>query len=202
MNLAIAVLNVVLNMNGCYVGSVRNSLKKADIIIVNHSLFCSELLQENSNLPDRFNYVIDEGHNLVPVARDQLISKISSNSFDEIFSFFSKNTKAHKKEIKVIFQHIPEAESFIRFRSFSNSIKKDIKSFFETYTINKKFELSNSKYNEVKFRYTNSLDEFNNTFPVPHEIIKNINKYLEMVDSFILNISSKKTKLTKFIIKK
>ena len=49
----------------------------------------------------------------------------------------------------------------------------------------------------MKFRYTNSLDEFNNTFPVPHEIIKNINKYLEMVDSFILNISGKKDKIDK-----
>ena len=83
--------------DGCYIGSVRNSLKKADIIIVNHSLLCSELLQENSNLPDRFNYVIDEGHNLVPVARDQLISKISSNSFDEIFSFFLRTLKHIKR---------------------------------------------------------------------------------------------------------
>lgn len=187
--------------DGCYLNDVRKSLQKANIIIVNHFLLCSELLQEKSNLPENFNYVIDEGHNLVAAARDQLISQISTHSFDDTFNFFSLNNKPYKKEIQQLLTIIPSAESYLlNLEIISASLRLDIKSFFDTYAQAKQTELSKTKYNEVKVRYVDPQLEFQETFPLPFDILSNIKNYMNKVDSFIIEISKKKNQIDKIYL--
>jgi len=184
---------------GCYLSNVRKSLQKANIIIVNHFLLCSELLQEKSNLPDEFNYVIDEGHNLVTAARDQLISQISSHSFDDSFSFFTLTNKSYKKEIQKLVEVVPTVESLLfNLESISKSLRDDIKSFFNTYTETKRCEISKSKYNEVKVRYVDPQLEFQDTFPQPFDILANIKDYINEVEVFIIEVTKEKDRVDKF----
>ncbi len=183
---------------GCYLNDVRKSLQKANIIIVNHYLLCSELLQEKSNLPEEFNYVIDEGHNLVAAARDQLITQISSHSFDDLFIFFSLNNKSYKKEIEKLLTIIPSAESHLfNLETKSKSIRADIKSFFDTYAQTKRTELSKSNYNEVKVRYIDPQSEFQETFPLPFDVLSSIKTYMNEVESFLFEISKDKDRIDK-----
>ena len=187
--------------DGCYLNDVRKSLKKANIIIVNHFLLCSELLQDKSNLPEHFNYVIDEGHNLVAAARDQLISQISTYSFDDSFNFFSLNNKPYKNEIQQLLSIIPSAESHLfNLETTSKSLRSDLKSFFDTYSEIKQTELNRTKYNEVKVRYVDPQLEFQDTFPLPFNILTKIKNYMNDVDSFIIEISKKKNQLDKIYL--
>jgi len=55
---------------GCYYGKLRQSVFKADIIVINHSLLLIEA--SGSNLLPEFNsIIIDEAHNLIKSAYDQ-----------------------------------------------------------------------------------------------------------------------------------
>ena len=183
---------------GCYLNDVRKSLQKANIIIVNHSLLCSELLQEKSNLPEEFNYVIDEGHNLVAAARDQLISQFTPYSFDDSFIFFSLNNKSHKKEIEQLISIIPSVESHLfNLQTKSKSLRTDIQSFFDTYAQSKRMDLSKSRYNEVKVRYIDPQSEFQETFPLPFDVLKSIKAYMVEVEAFIFEISKEKDRIDK-----
>ena len=185
--------------DGCYISDVRKSLQKANIIIVNHFLLCSELLQEKSNLPEEFNYVIDEGHNLVTAARDQLISQINLHSFDDSFSFFTLTNKSYKKEIQNLVEVVPTVESHLfNLESKSKSLREDIKSFFNTYAESKRPEMSKSKYNEVKVRYVDPQSEFQETFPLPFDILANIKDYINEVEAFIFEVSKEKNRVDKF----
>ena len=69
------ISELTFNQNDYYNRIIKES-KNADIIIVNHSLLCSDLSSNNSILPDNSILVIDEGHNLVPSIRNHL-----TNSF-------------------------------------------------------------------------------------------------------------------------
>ncbi len=64
--------------NGCYFGRIRRDLQEASIIIVNHALLLSEITMPGF-LPMFNSVVIDEAHNLVPVAYSQL-----SHEMDQI----------------------------------------------------------------------------------------------------------------------
>ncbi|MCK4904118.1 MAG: hypothetical protein KAS35_05455, partial [Candidatus Marinimicrobia bacterium] len=57
--------------NGCFFGRVRRDLYEASIIIVNHALLLSEITMPGF-LPMFNTVIIDEAHNLVPVAYKQL----------------------------------------------------------------------------------------------------------------------------------
>ena len=64
--------------NGCYFGRIRRDLYEASIIIVNHALLLSEITMPGF-LPVFNTVIIDEAHNLVPVAYKQL-----SHEMDQI----------------------------------------------------------------------------------------------------------------------
>ena len=55
---------------GCFYGKIKKAMFQADIIIVNHSLLMTNILQTNL-LPDHRSVIVDEAHNLVRSAYDQ-----------------------------------------------------------------------------------------------------------------------------------
>ena len=64
------------NQNDYYNRVVQES-KNADIIIVNHSLLCSDLSSSNPIIPDDSVLVVDEGHNLISSIRSHLTKSFS-----------------------------------------------------------------------------------------------------------------------------
>ncbi len=179
--------------DGCYLTGVRKSLRRSHIIIVNHYLLCSELMQENPSFPEEFNYIIDEGHNLVPAARDQLIMQVSSGTFNDVFNFFTRDYKPFKNVINDVFSEFPQLENFlIDVEQRGQSLKAEIKSFFESYTQSKNNQLYHSKYNEVKVRYIDSQSEFQHTFPLPGDILEKLKDYIQFVDNFVFEATKHK----------
>ena len=56
--------------NGCYYGKLKRSIFQAHVIVINHSLLMTNILQPGL-LPDFSSVIIDEAHNLVKSAYDQ-----------------------------------------------------------------------------------------------------------------------------------
>jgi ATP-dependent DNA helicase DinG len=56
----------------CFANRARELAEKADIVIVNHSLVCSDLAAENGVLPPYQHLVIDEAHHFEGVATEHL----------------------------------------------------------------------------------------------------------------------------------
>jgi predicted DnaQ family exonuclease/DinG family helicase len=71
--------------NECFLMKARGNARKADIIVVNHSLLFSDLVTDNSILGDYHNLIIDEAHNLEKVAGDYLGTRFNWWTFRNIY---------------------------------------------------------------------------------------------------------------------
>jgi predicted DnaQ family exonuclease/DinG family helicase len=58
--------------NDCFLMKARNGARKADIVVVNHSLLFSDLVTDNSILGEYKNLILDEAHNIEKTAGDYL----------------------------------------------------------------------------------------------------------------------------------
>ena len=81
-----------------YYSNVINESKNADIIIVNHSLLCSDLESGSSIIPDDSILVIDEGHNLVSSIRNHLTKNFNDFSFRNLFYNYIKFLNEYEKK--------------------------------------------------------------------------------------------------------
>jgi DNA polymerase III epsilon subunit family exonuclease len=61
--------------DGCFFGKVRAAVFESNLIIINHALLLSELIQPGF-LPPYNALIMDEAHNLIPVAYNQLTLKM------------------------------------------------------------------------------------------------------------------------------
>ena len=89
---------LTFNQNDYYNRIIKES-RNADIIIVNHSLLCSDLSSNNSILPDDSILVIDEGHNLVSSIRNHLTKSFSESNLISLYYSFKKNIKFLKTKV-------------------------------------------------------------------------------------------------------
>ncbi len=56
----------------CFLMKARNNARRADVVVVNHSLMFSDLITDNSILGEYHNLVVDEAHNLEKTAGEYL----------------------------------------------------------------------------------------------------------------------------------
>lgn len=61
----------------CFLWKVRSSANKADLVVINHHLFFSDLKADNTILLDYENVIFDEAHNLEKVASQYLGEELS-----------------------------------------------------------------------------------------------------------------------------
>lgn len=61
----------------CFLWKIRKSAAKADLVVVNHHLFFSDLKADNTILLDYENVIFDEAHNLEKVAAQYLGEELS-----------------------------------------------------------------------------------------------------------------------------
>ena len=164
--------------NGCFYGKLRRSVPNTNLIILNHALFCTELNRENSILPSTFNYVIDEGHNLVKSAREQLTDKLNSEIIDDVLNYFKfKNDLTSKSFISSLQSIIPNLVSLSEeIDGLTKSLKINYHLFFKELTekMFKKEELEKNKYDKKLI-----IDN-------PHNIYKNLDVNVDkLIDYFI-----------------
>lgn len=56
----------------CYYLEARKKAEEADLVVINHSLLLADIKTKNRVLPEYYNLIVDEAHNLYPTALRQL----------------------------------------------------------------------------------------------------------------------------------
>ncbi len=171
--------------HGCYISHIRDSVLNADIIVVNHSLFIAHLMSADQLLPDEFNFVIDEGHNLVPSAQDQLIKQVHQQSLDTITDFLNRKKSAMKTDFKNLIKLFPDMESeLIELEESGEKTNKIFYTFFDSLTESKVTLLDQSRYFEEKYVYDNPQVEFFYVNPKPDEVLDALRVFSTKISKF------------------
>lgn len=120
----------------CYINNVRNQAKKANIIIINHSLLlATSMIGEGCNniLPPISNLIIDEAHQLETVAEKQFSCGITQKSFEKALHNLWQQEKL--TNIVKYLQKIPDTEETVNLLTEVNDLmaecKDAAKDFFE-----------------------------------------------------------------------
>jgi len=71
--------------NECFLMHARNNARRADLVVVNHSLLFSDLVTDNSILGDYRNLVIDEAHNMEKTAGEYLGVRFNWWTFRNVY---------------------------------------------------------------------------------------------------------------------
>lgn len=181
--------------DGCFYGPIRKKTSQVNLIIVNHALFCIELNRENSILPSGFVYVIDEGHNFVKSARDQLTIKLNADSANEVISFYKFETDLFGNTIiKAVSQHACEyTEHVNEIADYAIKLKKYIDTFFSEFSkkSNSNGELSNLQY-EKNFILNNATKIYDKLSYSPENCLDEILSFSKLTKSLENSLKSVK----------
>ncbi len=82
--------------NGCYFGPVRQAVRESQIIIINHALLISNL-NNPGLLPPFETVIIDEAHNLVDTAYEQLSIQINMMKINSILDIIDPSISGSKR---------------------------------------------------------------------------------------------------------
>ena len=69
----------------CFLMKARDHARRADVVIVNHSLLFSDLASENAVLGEYRNLIVDEAHNMEKTAAEYLGVRVSYWSFRNLY---------------------------------------------------------------------------------------------------------------------
>jgi ATP-dependent DNA helicase DinG len=84
----------------CWYWSIRHKLRKAQIIVVNHHLFFSDLMVNKKLLPESSAVVFDEAHKLEDTMRSMFSREVSIDGFYELLEELEEFLRYKKKETK------------------------------------------------------------------------------------------------------
>ena len=91
---------------GCFYPAIKKRAQEAEILVVNHHLFCADLaLREQDRgelLPEAEVYIFDEAHQLPDIAAQFLGLSLSRGQFDELIREVKKAQKAEAEEMQAL----------------------------------------------------------------------------------------------------
>ena len=95
--------------NGCFYPNVKQAAMEAEVLVVNHHLFCADLaLRENGFgelLPEADIYIFDEAHQLPDIAAQFLGFSVSRGQLDELCRDIKQAQAAEAPEAMELVQH-------------------------------------------------------------------------------------------------
>ncbi len=155
--------------NGCYFGRIRRDLMESSIIIVNHALLLSEIMMPGF-LPMFNTVIIDEAHNLVPVAYSQLSHKMDQIGYVSYLQSIDPKYRGNTRWNNILSAIGGIHPEFIAFqKAMSEEVVCAIEfliAFFEKYSKNVDSEFNrNSVYiqkmiiNKLEEEYISAQDE-------------------------------------------
>ncbi len=176
----------------CFVYKVRNKVKQAQIVVVNHALLLSDL--DGSILGDYDYLIVDEAHNLEKVAADALGGELTQwrfrSAFDAIFSemplpsgtlVFLMTALNDDEKYKSLYQKA--AQSVIAARAFCDTFFMELAQQLENFYHWKEQEYS------VKKRYDSTNPVFQKIEPLGLEFVKYIKHATEELKRFRKNLN-------------
>ncbi len=181
--------------NDCFLMKARNGARKADIVVVNHSLLFSDLVTDNSILGEYRNLILDEAHNIEKTAGDYLGIRFNWWSFrNAYYKLYEEQPRKTGTLIQLEFRmskaHLPEHLSDKLYKRISRlkteciGLKRCTKSFFSELSQNlrNKYQKTNENgFEETKIRYHQKFKFFSEVSDQIDELksaIRNIKKRL------------------------
>ncbi|MCH7613271.1 MAG: hypothetical protein IIB45_07930 [Candidatus Marinimicrobia bacterium] len=82
--------------NGCYFGPIRQAVQESQVIIVNHALLMANISNPGL-LPEFESVIIDEAHNLVDIAYNQLMTEVNLFKINAIIDIIDPTTSSAKR---------------------------------------------------------------------------------------------------------
>lgn len=164
------------NQNDFY-HKIVNEITDSDIIVVNHSLLCTDMTASKSILPNDSILIIDEGHNFINAMRNTLTLNVSDNGFIKLI-----------KSVQTITNSI-KTENFLQLNITVNKIIKDASIMFEYFKSN--FEDVYDNLNFGQFDQMMTLRDFKSNGLDTEILLNDLIKLLSEIDS-ILKTNQKK----------
>ena len=120
-----------------YYKKIINQIGTSDIIIVNHSVLCSDISGDSSVLPEDSVLVIDEGHNLINAIQNKLTSSFSDFGFIKSITSIQKITQSVKYDDYALLEEM---------NSTVGSLLKNSKEIFNLFKYNFEEDYLNLQY--------------------------------------------------------
>lgn len=172
----------------CFLMRARNNARKADLVVVNHSLLFSDLVTDNSILGPYNNLVLDEAHNLEKTAGDYLGTRFNWWTFRNIYHKLyeeepRKTGSLVQLEYRLTQARLPETlydrmmKQISRVRTESISFKRLTDVFFTELhkSLREKFQGQNQNgFEETRIRYYQKFRHFTELAEVIEDLHRNI----------------------------
>jgi predicted DnaQ family exonuclease/DinG family helicase len=153
--------------NDCFLMKARNGARKADIVVVNHSLLFSDLVTDNSILGEYRNLILDEAHNIEKTAGDYLGVRFNWWSFrNAYYKLYEEKPRKTGSLIQLEYRmtkaNLPEYiqdklyKRISRLKTECIGLKQCTSSFFSglSQNIRSHYQKSNDNgFEETKIRY-------------------------------------------------
>jgi predicted DnaQ family exonuclease/DinG family helicase len=197
---------VCVKHNGCFLGKVRKNLFQTDIIIVNHALLLSDVVNPGL-LPSFETLIVDEAHNLIDAAYSQF-----SHNMD--FAFlkssllicqpkFSGNRR-WKNSLKSLYEKVPRLKKILSDIDQSIDLAIDaVDLFFSQLSMEYKSRYSiTSPYvqkiiiNDLREEYRNLPGELNQVYKTLESCEKKVTQLWNTLDKY----GSEKEKIEDLIL--
>ena len=172
----------------CFLMRARNNARKADIVVVNHSLLFSDLVTDNSILGPYHNLVLDEAHNLEKTAGDYLGVRFNwwtfRNIYHKLFEEEPRKTGSLAQlEYRLSQGRLPEAlfdrmmKQISRVKTESISFKRLTDVFFTELhqSLREKFQGQNQNgFEETRIRYYQKFRHFTELAEITEDLQRSI----------------------------
>jgi predicted DnaQ family exonuclease/DinG family helicase len=161
----------------CFLMKARNHARRADVVVINHSLLFSDLITDNTILGDYHNLIIDEAHHLEKTAGEYLGVRFNWWTFRNIYhKLYEEEPRQAGTLVQLEYrlnQTKPDKPAerinrqISRLKSGCGSLKASTQFFFSDLNLKlrEKFRKDQNGYEETKIRYHQNFRYFKELLP-------------------------------------
>jgi predicted DnaQ family exonuclease/DinG family helicase len=149
----------------CFLMKARNHARRADLVVINHSLLFSDLITDNTILGEYHNLIVDEAHHLEKTAGEYLGVRFNWWTFRNIYHKLYEEEPRQAGTLVQLEYRLNQAKlnaaaermsrQISRLKSTCSSLKATTQFFFSELNLKlrEKFKKDPNGYEETKIRY-------------------------------------------------
>ncbi len=190
----------------------RNNARRADIVVVNHSLLFSDLVTENSILGEYRNLVVDEAHNMEKTAGDYLGVRFNWWTFRNVYhKLYEEEPRTTGSLVQLEYRlsqaRISESitgrlrQQIDRLKTECNILKKSTNDFFTqlNHNLRSKFQHQNNNgFEETKIRYHKNFKYFTELFDQINDLKNSLRRCRQNLATLIDSLGDLRAELFQF----
>ena len=185
--------------NDCFLMRARNNARRADLVIVNHSLLFSDLVTDSSILGEYRSLVIDEAHNMEKTAGDYLGVRFNWWTFRNVYhKLYEEDPRKTGSLIQLEYRlaqgRMSETitgrlqKQIDRLKSDCTLLKRVTNDFFNELSnrLRSKFQDQNKNgFEETKIRYHQNFKHFGELFEQINEVKNSLRQCKQKISVLI-----------------